>query len=71
MSSDRTNTPAISALTVSTHCGTVATARSTGAAVALHRGVERPQPPKALHVYGSAMRVATWLRKVSAWAAMA
>ena len=44
---------------------------SARAATAQCRGVTRGQPPKALRVYGTAMRAALWLRQVSAWAAMA
>ena len=76
MSSACTNTPAISALTVyrdsnTCSCGTLAATRNMSAAVTLHRNAEQPRPPKALRAYGTTMRVAIWLRKVSAWAAMA
>ena len=53
-------------------CGTIAATRTAAAAATAQcRGVTRGQPPKALRVYGTAMRAALWLRQVSAWAAMA
>ena len=52
--------------------GTIAATRTAAAATAAQcRGATRAQPPKAMRVYGTAMRAALWLRQVSAWAAMA
>ena len=76
MSDHRTNTaataPTARASSNPCSCGTIAATRTAAAAATAQcRGVTRGQPPKALRVYGTAMRAALWLRQVSAWAAMA